>query len=192
MKRRIGVFLSIIVLSYSGSASAHVVVKPSEVAPAAFQTFTIGVPNEKDIPTTQVKILIPSGVEHVTPTNKPEWQIDTEKEGELVRSITWHGGSIESGLRDDFTFSAKVPAQESSLEWKAYQTYSDGTIIAWDQSGESKGHGGNSGPFSATRVASPISEQDNSQIIAERAMYVSIASIIVSLGAIFFVTRKRT
>jgi uncharacterized protein YcnI len=35
------------------------VVKPNEVKVAAFQTFTMGVPNEKEIPTTAIRLVIP-------------------------------------------------------------------------------------------------------------------------------------
>lgn len=193
MKRMLGVFLSVVILSYSSTVTAHVVVKPAEVAPAQFQTFTVGVPNEKDIPTTQVKLVIPDGVENVTPANKPGWQISMDKDGKTVKSITWQDGAISTGLRDDFTFSAKVPAQETDLQWKAYQTYSDGTVVAWDQPDSNSGHDSNAGPFSVTKIAVPVvNDTDNSsKVIAERALYISIASVIVSLGAVFFATRKR-
>lgn len=193
MKRVLSVFLSMVILSYSSTAAAHVVVKPAEVAPAQFQTFTVGVPNEKDLPTTQVKLVISDGVEHVTPTSKPGWQISMDKDGGAVKSITWQGGAINAGLRDDFTFSAKVPAQQTDLQWKAYQTYSDGTVVAWDQSDHNDSHDSGAGPFSVTKVVAATNEEpdDNSRVVAERAMYISIASVIVSLGAVFFATRKR-
>lgn len=120
--------------------SAHAKVKPSQAGVGSFQTFTMGVPNEKDIPTVSVRLIIPEGLEMVTPNVKPGWRISTKtikpdpsSEEVKVTEIDWVGGSIPAGFRDDFVFSAKVPAKETTLQWKAYQTYSDGTIVSWDQ-----------------------------------------------------------
>ena len=131
-----GVLISLSMLAFSVSASAHVVVKPDEVLTAGFQTFNVGVPNEKAISTTSIKVAIPAGVKYVQPTQKDGWQIDVEKVGagedSIVKSITWSGGEVKAGFRDDFTFSGQVPEKVSELEWKAYQTYSDGTIVSWE------------------------------------------------------------
>jgi uncharacterized protein YcnI len=117
-------------------AFAHVVVKPQQVGVATFQAFTVGVPSEKDVPTTQVRLLIPEGVNYVTPNVKPGWTIDIKKMGEdeeaKVTEITWTGGEIPGGLRDEFSFSAQSPANPTTVIWKAYQTYADGETVAWD------------------------------------------------------------
>lgn len=192
------------------TASAHVVVKPSEVVTAGYQTFTVGVPNEKDIPTVSVKVIMPENLENATPTQKSGWQIVKEISGNgedaKTASITWEGGSIAEGTRDDFTFSAKVPEQTTSLQWKAYQTYADGTVVSWDQEPEEGGHGHsnsepNTGPFSVTEVVKE-SSQDNSiskadqaaadaKVAAERALYAAIAAIALSVVGIFLAFRKK-
>lgn len=192
--------VGIITFSIVGSASAHVTVKPAEVATAGFQTFTMSVPNEKDIPTTRIKLVMPAGLQHVAPTNKSGWQIDIEKDGEIVKSITWKDGAINDGFRDDFTFSAQVPAQPTELQWKAYQTYSDGTVVSWDQSSQDKNHNSqnsNQGPFSVTKVVAstettaPTNAVDDISTKADRALYVGVAGVIVGLFGIFVATRKR-
>lgn len=126
---------------------AHVSVKPNQVGVGSFQTFSVGVPVEKDVATTQVRVVIPEGLEHVTPNVKPGWTIETVKQttamgnrgmgmgmhaDDTVTEIIWRGGRIPAGQRDDFFFSAKVPATPTSLAWKAYQTYTDGTVVAWE------------------------------------------------------------
>ncbi len=198
-----GVFVSL----FSATVAAHVTVKPAEVATASYQTFIVSVPNEKEVPTTAIKLLIPEAVTSVKPTVKPGWTIATEKSGEgetaQVTSITWSDGEIADGLRDDFTFSAKAPDVPGEIEWKAYQTYSDGTVVAWDQasSGDSHGAGENTGPLSVTNVvegASTDSHDGNEEMAAEDdsqmadiAIYVAGAALIISFVAIFFATRKK-
>ena len=203
----IGVFISVLALTFSATASAHVTVKPAEVVTAGFQTFTVSVPNEKDIPTTSIKLVMPSGLEHVSPTQKAGWQIDIEKEGEgegaVVKSITWSGSTVGAGFRDDFTFSAKVPDNATKLQWKAYQTYSDGTVVSWDKADEG-GHGevaANSGPFSVTKVVAETAQDAaakkteqaavDAKNSANTALYAAIAGVVLGLVGVYFGTRKK-
>ncbi len=202
----IGLLASVLALIFSATASAHVTVKPAEVVTAGFQTFTIGVPNEKNIPTTGIKLTIPDGLKHVSPTQKAGWEIQIEKQGEgesaVVKSITWTG-AVNAGFRDEFTFSAQVPEKPTDLQWKAYQTYADGTVVSWDKSGDS-GHDdedSNSGPFSVTKVV-PVASQENAQQrvesvaadakkTADRSLYMGVAGILVGLVALAAATRKK-
>lgn len=157
---RIRTFFTALACSFIGIqvASAHVVVRPNTVAPGAFQTFTVGVPNEKDMATTGLRLVIPEGLQFVSPTVKPGWTITVTKDGETVKEIAWTGGTVPVGQRDDFTFSAKAPAAEGELAWKAYQTYADGTVVAWDQPpAVADDHGeteeGADNPYSVTNVS---------------------------------------
>jgi len=71
-------------------------------------------------------------------------------------AITWSGGEIGAGYRDEFTFSAKTPDQPADLQWKAYQTYGDGTTVSWDQQPTSANSedkdDATTGPFSVTKL----------------------------------------
>jgi len=107
----------------------------------------------------------------VSPNVKPGWEINVKKEGDgedaKVTEIDWTGGSIPSGQRDDFLFSAQVPADTTTLQWKAYQTYADGTQVSWDQKPqanmsdddreamEKKGLG----PYSETKIVNDLKNQ---------------------------------
>lgn len=202
-----GALVAVVLLLLPATAGAHVVVRPAETKTADYQIFTVSVPNEKDQPTVRVKVLIPDGVEHVTPTQKPGWQINIDKTGDgeyaNVTAVTWSGGAIEAGLRDDFTFSAKMPAQPAELQWKAYQTYADGRTVAWDREAQDRqGHSDdNTGPFSVTQVTDDGSAdatlQDTTQTAnkadktAKRALYVAATALAVSLLAVFITIRKR-
>ncbi len=204
----VGVFVSILTLAFSATASAHVVVKPAEVVTAGFQTFTIGVPNEKDISTTSVKLTIPEGLKYVQPTQKAGWHIDIESEGTgldaTVKSITWSGNEVKAGFRDDFTFSGQVPEKATELQWNAYQTYSDGTVVSWDKASSGDDHESedeNSGPFSVTKVVNETADEvalnnaeqaaADAKSAASTALYVGIAGVIVGLIAIFLGTRRK-
>jgi uncharacterized protein YcnI len=187
-----GITITFTSMIISTSAQAHVTVKPTEAAPASYQTFTVSVPNEKAQPTTRIKLLIPSGLDNVTPTQKPGWAINIEKKtNDSITAITWSGGDIDEGLRDDFTFSAKLPVAPGNIEWKAYQTYADGTVVAWDQPDSSEGHSEkDKGPFSVTAVKEPAdTAQENGQP-SDTSFYIAVAALLVALISVFFSTRK--
>lgn len=202
----IGLFVGLLTVVLTTTVSAHVIVKPAEVLTAGFQTFSIGVPNEKAISTTSVKLLVPEGLKHVMPTQKDGWNITTEKTGEgdeaSVTSITWTGNTVQPGFRDEFTFSGQVPDTATELHWKAYQTYSDGTVVSWDKKDDG-GHDelGNSGPFSITKVVTQTANESDlnaTQQVASvakdsssTALYVGIAGVVVGLVGIFLATRKK-
>jgi len=133
------IFLMIVAFVFFASAipaSAHVSVKPNQVGAAERVNFVVGVPTEEEDPTVQVRLVIPEGLQSVTPFVKPGWNIELKKTGEgeeaKVTEIIWSGGSIPAERRDEFVFSAQAPADETSLVWKAYQTYGDGDVVAWE------------------------------------------------------------
>lgn len=193
------------VLLMSSTAQAHVVVQPAEVTTASRQVFTMSVPNEKDIPTTSIELKIPAGVTQVTPTTVAGWQITVTEDDNIVTAITWSGGEIGEGLRSEFTFSARTPEATGDLQWKAYQTYSDGSVMAWDADVDAHSHGdasAASGPFSVTSVtetstdaaALAAAEQAivDAKTTANRALYAAIASGIIAVTALIFATRKKS
>jgi uncharacterized protein YcnI len=117
-------------------AFAHVIIYPHQVGIASLLDFTVSVPNERDNPVVSVKLLIPNGLSSVTPDATPGWTITTKGNGSgdnaTVTEIDWNGGTIPVGQRAEFIFQAQVPPQPTTLNWKAYQTYSDGTLVSWD------------------------------------------------------------
>lgn len=217
MKKSLKFFalFAIVFLSSASYAWAHATVKPSEVGVGSFQTFSIGVPNEKQIATTQVRLVVPESLEHVMPSVKPGWKIqikekahDESMEHEAGESthgsaseVTWSGGSIPVGQRDDFTFSAKAPVVVGDLVWKIYQTYADGTVVAWDLApGEpqpqkdGKSDFSTKGPASVTKVLDDVSKKsEDKQVVmpkpekdrlAPTALALSCIAVIASAVAI--------
>lgn len=194
MKKRIVSFVIGLgsVLIIATPVFAHVVVTPKEVGIAKSQVFDVSVPTEKDIPTVALKLLIPKGVEEVTPNVKPGWTIHVVKNGDTVTEIDWTDGSIPAGQRDDFFFKAQAPAISTTLKWKAYQTYSDGSVVRWDQTlaPDSK-KSSESTPYSTTQVIndltasqSPSQQNSNFPILSFVISIIALVFSVVSLGII--------
>ncbi len=196
-----GVVASVVTIALAGTTMAHVTVQPAQVPTATFQTFTVSVPNEKDVPTNSIKVVIPSGVAHVTPTQKAGWSVAVDGNNDVVNAITWSGGIINKGLRDEFTFSAQTPEKQTSLHWKAYQTYADGTVVSWDKKENSSGHDSskpNEGPFSVTEVTAESEKTtdeksaDKTEKAASRALYIAIIALGLSIISLVLATRKKS
>ncbi len=210
MKSKIGKIIVLSIGLFAVSAQvvfAHASISPKEVKVGEFKTFSLGVASEKNIATVGVRIVIPQGLTHVTPNVKPGWEITTRTEGEgdqkTITEIGWINGSIPSGQRDDFVFSAQVPAVAGIIQWKAYQVYADGSVTAWDkdphveQPKDASGHSDFSaiGPFSQTTVIDdlavlPTQEQGLSSIRVTQILAGS--ALLVSIVALLMVMQKRS
>ncbi|HZS42794.1 MAG TPA: YcnI family protein [Candidatus Paceibacterota bacterium] len=189
MKKIYVMFVSILFFGFFSAASAHVVVKPNEVGIGSFQTFVMGVPAEKDLPTVGLKLLIPDGLTFVSPNVKPGWKINILKEGTgenaKITAIEWFGGSIPAGERDDFYFSAKVPATSTALSWRAYQTYSDGSVVSWDHDpSENITDFSQSGPYSQTKVVDDLNPTPSVSKTNSTTLTISLVALVFSLMAL--------
>lgn len=119
---------------FSGIASAHVTVKPNVSAPGAYETYTIKIPVEKEVPTTKVTLKVPNGLELESYQPEVGWKVTTTKTSSgKVTSITWAatGEGILPGQFQQFNFVAKNPDKEGQAPWDAYQYYKDGSIVEW-------------------------------------------------------------
>lgn len=187
-----------------GSAAAHVVVRPAEVKTAERATFAVSVPNEHDTPVVGVRLVIPDGLTSVRPFAKAGWNIAvaTTGEGEEVTAteITWTsaGGTVPVNLKDDFLFGAKAPAGATELKWKAYETYGDGTVVAWEQE---PSEADDNKPYSVTEV---ITETETEASIAraeaaaahadeaaDRAFYMAVIALALGAAGLAVAVRKK-
>lgn len=125
-------------------ALAHVTVQPNEAQTGSFSRFVVRVPNERDDASTiKVKVELPP-LAFVSFEPKDGWNRQVE-EGEFdqpieafgseltegVLSVTWSGGEVKAGEFTEFGFSARMPDEETTLEFLAYQTYDSGEIVEW-------------------------------------------------------------
>lgn len=210
----VSTLLSIIGLFFVTSpAFAHVIVYPHQVGIAATQDFTVSVPNERDNPVTSVKLLIPTSLTDVSPNATSGWDITIKSKGKgdgaVVSEIDWNNGSIPVGQREEFIFQAQVPPNPTTLDWKAYQTYSDGTVVSWDVNPQTVANLSdaqqdaladkeNKGEYSTTQVINDLAasntvtnslnaETQSSQI----AELLGGAALLLSIGALFASVKRK-
>ena len=176
-------------------ASAHAIVTPRQAGIGSFNTFTLAVPSEKPEATVAVRIIIPDGLSEVVPDVKSGWKVTTKPgQNDTVTEINWTGGSIPADLRDEFSFSAQVPATTTTLDWKAYQTYADGSVVSWDQAPAVNGDdddNGSVGPYSTTNVVNDLSGALPAASDSLQASLALVFSIVALLLAGYAVIRTR-
>lgn len=119
-------------------AFAHVGLSPREgTAGALHQFFKLRAPVEKEIPTTELKIEIPPEWKaaggkvnrvHLDPT----WKVSIEKDSDdWIKSVTWSGGEAPEWAYVEFGIVLTLPKLQGLQQFKAYQKYSDGSVVAW-------------------------------------------------------------
>jgi uncharacterized protein YcnI len=143
-------------LAVSAPAWAHVVVSPEEVKAGDYETLTVSVPTEKEIPTTKIRVEVPEGflLSGVQPV--PGWEHTFQEDGGVVRAVTFSGGEIRPQEFQQFLLQAQAPEEPGKYPWKAGQTYEDGSVVEWTGPPDSEE------PASVIEVVSSTSEQSQS------------------------------
>jgi uncharacterized protein YcnI len=118
-------------LAVSAPAWAHVVVSPEQVKAGDYETLTVSVPTEKEIPTTKIRVEVPEGflLSGVQPV--PGWEYTFQEDGGVVRAVTFSGGEIRPREFQQFLVQAQAPEKPGEYPWKAFQTYDDGSVVEW-------------------------------------------------------------
>ena len=144
-----GTALSVALLAGAGPASAHVHVDADDAAPGSTSVLTFRVPGESETGavTTAFSVNLPNVASARTEV-MPGWtaRLDRDAAAGTVRSVTWTaapGVGISSDQFALFGVSVTLPNQPS-VTLPATQTYSDGSVVRWDQptpaSGEEPEH----------------------------------------------------
>ncbi|GGK55104.1 YcnI family copper-binding membrane protein [Nocardia camponoti] len=122
----------------AGIASAHVTVDAPGAAQGKYTVATFKVPTESDTAsTTALKLTIPNLKVRTEPM--PGWTSNVEKnaKGEAT-SVTWTAAPGNTGVGPGqfqrFVLSIGPLPKQDSVTFPAQQTYSDGKVVAWDQS----------------------------------------------------------
>src|SRR3712207_6639758 len=143
-------------LAVSAPAWAHVVVSPEQVTAGDYETLTVSVPTEKEIPTTKIRVKVPEGflLSGVQPV--PGWEHTFEEDGGVVTAVIFSGGEIRPREFQQFLVQAQAPEEPGEYRWKAIQTYEDGSVVEWVGAPDSEE------PASVVEVASGGSEETES------------------------------
>lgn len=167
----------------TGVAFAHVKVFPTITAPGADdQVFTVQVPTEKKVPTISVKLKVPQGVDISGVEPISGWKASfTKDKTDKITYITW--AATNGGLPPDhfetFHVVGTVSENTSALDWKAYQTYQDGTTVNW------VGAEGSEHPGPVTEVTSSHAKSghavDFSIILSAAALLISLLALITAI-----------
>ncbi len=150
---------AIVALAFPIAASAHVSITPFTATPGSYSLITFTVPNESasattirlevDLPTatpfTSVSYVPVAGwtTELVTTTLPTPVTIDSNKLTEAVTKVIWTadaGAAIRSGQLQLFPLSVGAVPDTGTISLSATQTYSDGSVVKWDQSGADAEH----------------------------------------------------
>jgi uncharacterized protein YcnI len=130
--------VSIGLLASTAPAWAHVRADADNPTPGAYSVVTFKVPNEseKGALTTQLSVNLPN-VASASTEAMPGWtaKLDRDAAAGTVRSVTWTAAP-GTGIAPDqfglFRISVKLP-DTPTVSLPATQTYSDGTVVKWDQ-----------------------------------------------------------
>lgn len=133
-------------------ASAHVRVTPDNPTSGGYSALTFRVPNESDTAgTVKVAVELPQDTPFVSVSSKPVpgWTVTAPKEKlptpydhngatitEAVQTVTWtaeNGVAVAPGQYQEFSLSVGPLPAPGEIMIPATQTYSDGTVVAWDE-----------------------------------------------------------
>jgi periplasmic copper chaperone A len=144
--------LGALLLLPATSADAHVRVSADSTAPGSFSALTFRVPDESATAgTVRLSVRLPQDTPFLSVSSRPVpgWRLATteaalpkpvESEGttltKAVRTVTWtaeKGTQIAPGEYQEFSISVGPLPAIGTVLLPATQTYSDGTVVSWDQ-----------------------------------------------------------
>jgi uncharacterized protein YcnI len=199
--KRLGLLFTMtaaMVLVGSGLASAHVTVNPHSVAPNGYVELTFRAPNET-AKANFTKLVVHFPAAHplgsVSPRPIPGWSITTSTaklakpivtdDGtttDYLASVTWTatGSGIVPEQYEDFDVSAGQMPASGSLTFTADQSYSDGSVVHWDQVAKA----GSAEPEHPAPVLTIEAEASNSSSNNGTAIGLSIAALALGVIAV--------
>jgi uncharacterized protein YcnI len=195
---------------FAGVASAHVTVQPKETSQGKYELFTVKVPSEKEeVTTTKIEVKIPAEVNITRFEPKPGWTYEIQKdESGKFTSVTWttENEGLSSTEFGQFNMNGKVGDEVTEIVWKAYQTYSDGSVVEWAGAEDAEypssvtmvnpadasadGHGA-SATDKHTATAEKATEEVNEISESNTPLYLSIAALIAGLISLVISLKKR-
>jgi uncharacterized protein YcnI len=204
-----GAAMSIGLLAGAAPAWAHVHVDADNPAPGAESVLTFNVPNEseKGALTTQLSVALPNLASASTEL-MPGWtaRLDRDPATGTTRSVTWTaapGTGIGADQFALFRISVTLPDGAKTVSFPATQTYSDGTVVKWDQPTPpggaepenpvpelaltgAKGGAGDDHPMPSAQAAAPATVDSSARWLAGGALALGA----VAVGTALVVRRR--
>jgi len=139
------VVLSVAALLTATVVDAHVTVWPQESRAGAGERYTVRVPTEGKVTTTEVELEVPADVRVTGVLVGGNYTYDVRRDGDRIVTVTWKQ-DIKPTEYAEFVFFAVNPKSAGSVAWKVHQRYADGTSADWT------GVEGDRRPASVTKV----------------------------------------
>jgi uncharacterized protein YcnI len=137
--------LTIVVLLTTSLVEAHVTIWPQDSKAGVGERYTVRVPTEGKVTTTEVELEVPNDVRVSGVLVGAGFTYDLRREGDRIVAVTWKQ-EIKPGEYGEFVFFAVNPKTAGSVAWKVHQRYADGTSADWT------GVEGDRRPASVTRI----------------------------------------
>ncbi len=163
MSARAALLAMAVLLLGAVPAAAHVEVLPRTVPQGEAVQFTIRVPTERDVPTTQVRVDFPSQVTVYSFAEPPPgWSMRPLRAADgRFRGVVYSGGRIGVSRYADFHLLG-TPVEQGTAVWPARQRYADGQVKPWTGPPEEPGQEAapesgptDPGPAAAVEITAP-------------------------------------
>ena len=129
----------------ASAVDAHVTIWPQESKAGTGERYTVRVPTEGKVTTTEVELEVPADVRVSGVLVGGPFTYNFRREGDRIVAVTWKQ-DIKPGEYGEFVFFAVNPKTGGPVAWKVHQRYADGTSADWT------GVEGDRRPASVTRI----------------------------------------
>ena len=191
MKLRLFTCLLAVGAFFAAEAFAHVSLTPRRgISGTHHVAFSVRAPVEKDIPTVELKIIIPpewkeAGGQVDRVELDPLWDVSVERdEDDWIKSVTWSGAEAPDFTFIQFNVIITLPKLTGLQQIKAYQKYSDGSVVAWVEDRNEEG---------VEKPAAGITLTENEEGGPNLAFYLGLSGLfggLIGAGLVFVINRK--
>lgn len=112
---------------------AHSDLDPRQSLANKWETYTLTVPTETEVPTIEVRLMIPSEFEVETLEYHQAWQTTTTRDTQgHIRQIIWSGSQIPPQTFSQFKLLVRNPRVPGTYRWQIEQAYAGLETATWE------------------------------------------------------------
>lgn len=129
----IAALLAGLLMSYLATAAwGHIDLDPRQSLSKRWETYTVRIPNETQVPTVKIHVVVPEAFEIEMVEHSEIWQIETSRDDRgFVRELTWSGGRIPPQTFGEVKFLARNPEKPGLYNWQFTQYDETGDAAPW-------------------------------------------------------------